>query len=307
VKIGYQVALQLLRAGCTVVATTRFPNSAVDAFRQEDDFASFQDRLCVYGLDLRDVPGLETFIRYLKQRFASSGIDVLINNACQTVRRPVGYYTPMVEKEHELWTNGDETHRTVLSGCLEFENLRRRVTLDHEHQASQGQILPEPQAMDTDKAETSLSDALVPAPRPSSSSLVRSSSAARAPFERTGISHSAAMSQMIILPEDIGVNEDILPQGVSDINGQQLDLRKTNSWLLKMEEVSTPELMECMLVNAMAPFILNARLKPLMAIPTTDHRPDRYIINVSAMEGKVGPEQETPRDRNRTIYCPRGR
>ena len=92
---------------------------------------------------------------------------------------------------------------------------------------------------------------------------------------------------MIILPEDIGVNEDILPQGVSDINGQQLDLRKTNSWLLKMEEVSTPELMECMFINAMAPYILNARLKPLMAIPATEQRPDRYIINVSAMEGKV--------------------
>jgi hypothetical protein len=51
--------------------------------------------------------------------------------------------------------------------------------------------------------------------------------------------------------------------------------------------VSTPELMECMFINAMAPYILNARLKPLMAIPATEQRPDRYIINVSAMEGKV--------------------
>jgi NAD(P)-dependent dehydrogenase (short-subunit alcohol dehydrogenase family) len=294
VKIGYHVALKLLRAGCTVVATTRFPNSAVDAFRKEEDFASFQDRLCVYGLDLRDVPGLEAFIQYLKQRFASSGIDVLINNACQTVRRPVGYYKPMVEMEHELWTKGDETHRTVLSGCLEFENLRRRVILDHERQqATQRQILPRPTAMDAVQAMLSdepSSEAHAPASRPSTS-LGRSTSAARAPFEQTGISHPAAMSQMIILPKDIGVNEDILPQGVSDINGQQLNLRKTNSWRLKMEEVSTPELMECMFVNAMAPFILNARLKPLMAMPATEQRPDRYIINVSAMEGKVSTGQ----------------
>jgi hypothetical protein len=52
--------------------------------------------------------------------------------------------------------------------------------------------------------------------------------------------------------------------GLTDINGQQLDLRMQNSWLLKMDEVSTPEIMECMFVNAIAPFVLNSRLKPLM-------------------------------------------
>jgi NAD(P)-dependent dehydrogenase (short-subunit alcohol dehydrogenase family) len=39
-----------------------------------------------------------------------------------------------------------------------------------------------------------------------------------------------------------------------------------------------------MFVNAIAPFVLNSRLKPLMETPA--NRPDRYIINVSAMEGK---------------------
>ena len=54
-----------------------------------------------------------------------------------------------------------------------------------------------------------------------------------------------------------------------------------------MDEVSTPEIMECMFVNAIAPFVLNSRLKPLMEAPASDpDRPDRYIINVSAMEGK---------------------
>jgi NAD(P)-dependent dehydrogenase (short-subunit alcohol dehydrogenase family) len=105
-----------------------------------------------------------------------------------------------------------------------------------------------------------------------------------APFETTGVSHSAAMSQMVLLPEDAGVSDKILPPGVTDINGQQLDLRTSNSWLLKMEEVSTPEVMECFFINAIAPFVLNSRLKPLMSVPTP--RADRYIINVSAMEGK---------------------
>ena len=107
------------------------------------------------------------------------------------------------------------------------------------------------------------------------------------PFESEGISHSAAMSQMVLLPEDAGVSDDVLPPGVTDINGHQLDLRSTNSWVLKMEEISTPEIMECMFVNAIAPFVLNSRLKPLMVCPHDESRPDRYIINVSAMEGKI--------------------
>ena len=49
---------------------------------------------------------------------------------------------------------------------------------------------------------------------------------------------------MVLLPEDAGVSDDVLPPGVTDINGHQLDLRTTNSWVLKMEEVSTPEIME---------------------------------------------------------------
>ena len=47
------------------------------------------------------------------------------------------------------------------------------------------------------------------------------------------------------------------------------------------------QIMECMLVNAIAPFVLNSRLRPLMTAPVGDPaRPDRYIVNVSAMEGK---------------------
>jgi len=92
---------------------------------------------------------------------------------------------------------------------------------------------------------------------------------------------------MAIIPEDVGIDEKVMPSGLSDINGHQVDLRTTNSWLLKIDEVSTPEIMECMFVNAIAPFVLNSRLTPLMEAPVKDpERPDRFIINVSAMEGK---------------------
>jgi NAD(P)-dependent dehydrogenase (short-subunit alcohol dehydrogenase family) len=300
VKIGYQTCLKLLRAGCTVVATTRFPNAAIDTYRKEPDFDSWKHLLHVYGLDLRDVVGIELFTRYLKQQFgATTGIDILINNACQTIRRPCGYYAPAVQKEQEIWENADTVHKSLLSSCIEFEKLRRQVVVSdqnlEQHAGSkaidqQGNSTLIPHSHDNASALSVHSGCSNNAAIVSTGSTYggeTNKSVVSAPFETTGISHSAAMSQMIILPEDVGVDENILPRGLSDINGQQLDLRTTNSWLLRMEQVSTPELMECMFINAIAPFVLNSRLKPLMAHPNSDDRSDRYIINVSAMEGKV--------------------
>ena len=64
---------------------------------------------------------------------------------------------------------------------------------------------------------------------------------------------------------------------------QQVDLRGRNSWRLLMDEVSTVELLEVQLINAIAPYIFNARLKPLML--RTPER-DKHIVNVSAVEGQ---------------------
>ena len=296
VKIGFQVCLKLLRAGATVVATTRFPNNAVVAYRRENDFNEWSDRLHVYGLDLRDVTGLEAFTRYLKVTY-SNGIDILINNACQTVRRPAGYYLPLVEKESDLWSKGDESHRNILAGCTEFERIRRKLVVEHGSTVQNDceikllptrsnllMLKPHPQSKQEMQYETSTNE-LASKINPSSSSNSRGGS--KVPFDSTGISHSAAMSQMQICPEDVGIDKEVLPSGLSDINGHQVDLRNTNSWLLKMGEISTPEIMECMFVNAIAPFVLNSRLKPLLEAPVDDpERPDRFIINVSAMEGK---------------------
>jgi hypothetical protein len=249
VKIGFQVCLKLLRAGCTVVATTRFPNCAVESYRREKDWGEWKDRLHVYGLDLRDVTGLEAFTRYLKVTFGEKGIDVLINNACQTVRRPGGYYLPLVEKERELWSKGDEDHKSVLGGCVEFERIRRKLVTDHSGGDGDGVMLlssgGSSKLIEGGGAEQSAGSGkqfsleMVSSQASSSDKTIKST-----PFESTGISHSAAMSQMVIVPEDVGVDEKVLPPGLSDINGHQLDLRSHNSWLLKMDQVSTPEVME---------------------------------------------------------------
>ena len=77
--------------------------------------------------------------------------------------------------------------------------------------------------------------------------------------------------------------DDLFPAGGLDQDLQQVDLRDRNSWRLLLAEVSSVELLETQLVNAIAPFVLNARLKPLML--RTPER-DKHIVNVSAVEGQ---------------------
>ena len=94
---------------------------------------------------------------------------------------------------------------------------------------------------------------------------------------------SAELSQIPLLAEDLLGQKHLFPEGVLDQDLQQVDLRGRNSWRLLLAEVSSVELLEVQLINAVAPFILNARLKPLTL--RTPER-DKHIVNVSAVEGQ---------------------
>src|ERR1700690_446144 len=67
VKIGYQATLLMLRAGATVIATTRFPVDAALRYSREEGYAEWGDRLHVHGLDLRHIPSVELFTRFLEK------------------------------------------------------------------------------------------------------------------------------------------------------------------------------------------------------------------------------------------------
>ena len=97
-KIGYHVTLMMLRAGATVIATTRFPADSAIRFAKETDYSQWRDRLHIHGLDLRHTPSVELFCTYVEQTY--DRLDILINNAAQTVRRPPGFYAHMLEMEH---------------------------------------------------------------------------------------------------------------------------------------------------------------------------------------------------------------
>jgi hypothetical protein len=98
-----------------------------------------------------------------------------------------------------------------------------------------------------------------------------------------GLTHPAELSQARLLAADATPARALFPEGRLDQDRQQVDLRDHNSWRLLLAEVSSVELLETQLVNAVAPFVLNARLKPLM-MRTPDR--DKHIVNVSAVEGQ---------------------
>src|SRR3954447_26310973 len=97
VKIGYQAGIKLLRAGAHLIVTTRFPRDSASRYAQEPDFQEWADRLEIFGLDLRHTPSVEAFCRELVT--TRPRLDFIINNACQTVRRPPEFYKHMMAAE----------------------------------------------------------------------------------------------------------------------------------------------------------------------------------------------------------------
>jgi NAD(P)-dependent dehydrogenase (short-subunit alcohol dehydrogenase family) len=225
VKIGYQAGIKLLRAGAELIVTTRFPRDSALRYAAEPDFDEWGDRLAIFGLDLRHTPSVEAFCHHLLT--TRSRLDFIVNNACQTVRRPPDFYAHMMELEAAALATMPEPVRALVG---EQEGLG-----GHDLVAAGPAALP-----------------------------------------------SAQLSQVPLLPDDAGQGH-LFPAGRLDQDLQQLDLRGRNSWRLTLAEVSTVELLETQLVNAVAPFVLNARLKPLML--RTPER-DKHVVNVSAVEGQ---------------------
>jgi NAD(P)-dependent dehydrogenase (short-subunit alcohol dehydrogenase family) len=95
-KIGMYIALRLLRDGAHTTITTRFPTDAVRRFTAMPDSADWLHRLRIVGIDLRDP---KQVIALAEEVAAQGPLDILINNAAQTVRRSPGAYAPLIAAE----------------------------------------------------------------------------------------------------------------------------------------------------------------------------------------------------------------
>ena len=79
---------------------------------QEADFDEWGDRLEIFGLDMRHTPSVEAFCRQLLTTLPR--LDFIVNNACQTVRRPPGFYAHMMETERAALDSMQESARTLI-------------------------------------------------------------------------------------------------------------------------------------------------------------------------------------------------
>jgi hypothetical protein len=119
VKIGYQAGLKLLRAGAHLIVTTRFPRDSAARYAAEPDFAQWSQRLEIFGLDLRHTPSVEAFCRQILE--THHRLDFIINNPCQTVRRPPAFYEHMMERETAALGTLSGAERKLLA---DFTGLR---------------------------------------------------------------------------------------------------------------------------------------------------------------------------------------
>ncbi|GAA3192982.1 SDR family NAD(P)-dependent oxidoreductase [Actinocorallia longicatena] len=209
IKIGFHLALKLLRDGAEVMVTTRFPRDAARRFAEVPDAGEWLHRLHLHGADFLDLGDVAGLLEAVHTRFGH--LDILINNAAQTIRRPAAYHRE-VRAAETLPLTGPAARIPLTSGAA------------------------------------------------------------------TGLAVPAA--------------EQFFPAGRVDETGEPLDLRERNSWTLRLHEIDPAEWMETQLVGAFVPFLLTARLRPLLE---ASPRPDRYVVQVSAMEGSFSRENKTVR------------
>jgi len=244
-KIGYQATLMMLRSGATVIATTRFPNDSALRYAKEKDFWQWGDRLHVYGLDLRHTPSVEIFCSHIEQTFAR--LDLLINNAAQTVRRPPAFYAHLMLNETKGLNELPDTVQPLMRNyqlCTDKLNFFGKPDRD---------------------SKTALPVSW------------------HGKLPGIGLRESARLSQIPYAYDDTLPADTVFPKGELDVDLQQVDLRASNSWRLKLGEIQTTEMLEIQLINAIAPFVLCNKLAPLMK---KDNTGQKHIVNVSAMEGK---------------------
>jgi len=245
-KIGMYIALRLLRDGAETTITTRFPKDAVRRFAAMEDSADWLHRLKVVGIDLRD----PTQVIALTEEVAAAGpLDILINNACQTVRRSPGAYAQLVEMES-----------APLPGAVELPEMVTFDRISEAHPAAIAGAL-EAHAVAHHEGES-----------------VEAALAAQSAASLTALALTAGHASL----------DAHLAGTAVDAGGLLPDTQTNNSWTQVVDEVDPLELLEVQFCNSIAPFLLVSRLRPAMRAAVAAGARRAYVVNVSAMEGQFG-------------------
>ena len=283
IKIGYLISLILLRSGCTLIATTRFPKDALLRFSKEEDFLVWKDRLKIFGLDLRNLTSVKTFCEEMMQTIPQ--IDFLINNAAQTIRHHPHFYKNLVAIEN---SEVPEDMRNVLNEnylCafpelkkLALENIQE-IPLVLENNMSKTLLTIENTPNTTDKIPINNSNTMPiiseedpkQQPNPTQMSQEINTKFTIGDTSSNKISQSNSMLSFLF------------PENCLDVNHQQIDLIPKNSWIMTLTEVPFMEFAETQVINSWAPYLLCLYMKPFFLRNPSDNK---HIVNVSSMEGR---------------------
>jgi NAD(P)-dependent dehydrogenase (short-subunit alcohol dehydrogenase family) len=276
IKIGYEAGLILLRAGASLIVTSRFPEDCLQRYKKERDFNVWMDRLHIYGLDLRFLPLVKAFAQHILHKYTR--LDIFIQNAAQTLRRPPLYYRHMIEAELKAQKNDNVQTFSAPTAQLQLADLTQKL------------LNPAQQLLLTDVTSSTID---------ASTALQVNDTTSQAIVEHLSTqnlstnSFSVLASQLAIHPDDMKATTHEFPTDQYDSFHQQVDLRKSNTWILETDQVDTVELMEVNLINYVSPYTLLSELTPIMKATASQFKVPTWVVMVSSMEGQFNRNKTT--------------
>ena len=249
VKIGYYIATKLLSYGAKVLITSRFPKDTLFKYQNDPEYEKWKNNLIIYPIDFRIFESTIKFVQFIKDNFPH--VDILINNAAQTIRRTASYYKYLLPIETKDLSKEDD--KKIIKN--DFINLQKQLKADESTQA------PNPQS-----TKKEIQNSLI--------SLMDNKSKEYQEI----LPLSVIASQIRIMEEKSQPHVTVMGG-----DGQPYDFSKgKNSWNFEFDEIPFQEFTEVQIINAWTPYYLCAKLKPMMM---KSPFPDKYIVNVTAVEG----------------------
>ena len=247
VKIGYYIATKLLSYGAKVLITSRFPKDALFKFQKDPDYEKWKNNLVVYPIDFRIFESTIKFVQFINDNFPH--VDILINNAAQTIRRTASYYKYLLPIETKDLNKEDD--KKIIKN--DFVNLQNQLKEGEKEQNSA-------------KSKNEIKNALI--------SLMDNKSKEYQEI----LPLSVIASQIRIMEEKSQPHVTVMGG-----DGQPYDFSKgKNSWNFEFDEIPFQEFTEVQIINTWTPYYLCVKLKPLMM---QSPFPDKYIVNVTSVEG----------------------
>jgi NAD(P)-dependent dehydrogenase (short-subunit alcohol dehydrogenase family) len=307
-KLGYQIALKLLRAGAEVIVTSRKWSEALDRYHNEPDFDSWKDRLHVFqvNFDLLIIDELLPMLQSEIERVWPDGcVDIIVHNAAQTIfnvpeKIAASDSSPSSDSGDAAFLKEEKDTDQESPECEEAELLAKNET--HEEPVDSPVIeqpLPEPQSPEQQLPDLQDADPVAAAdvvpveegPSDLADEEVQVGDKRKRPGEglfvprkQRKLDRPPPPARGRYPPQSWAKN----PFPEVDKYNRLLEHRETNTWTTPFGTVVPAEAKQVLIANAWAPFVLNQFLVPYLNKSAEQHGRKSFVIHVHAKEGHFG-------------------